>query len=255
MLSDSSKKEIEQGAQNFVECMLMTTMRLVQVESEDSYEPVRPASGFLFMRDEKCYLITAGHVFDSGKWVLETRETKDHKCLQIKIPSPTRLLSLETDGCEDPKLLDIAWAEIDSFEIADSDQERSFTDSSVLPIYLGPLEEEPTFNEAYGFASWSRTEYHKAIDKLIREAAYEVGMEYDGMKTLSLSGESYYDQEVHRFSLNDEHQGHSYYEGASGSPIANAEGKIVSVLIGGSEENDVLYGFPIQKICSLIGIQ
>ena len=254
MPNNSPEREIREGVQQFVDHMLLTTMRLVRVRNEDSLDPVGVASGFLFERDGECYLITAGHVFDDGKWVLETRHTENHQVLQLKIPAPTLLLSLELDRSKAPRRLDIAWSRMDSFEALDDVEERSFDDSSVLPIYRGPLSEKPLSDQAYGFASWSHVEYHKPVGQLLREAAYEVGMQYDGTQQVSLSRKAKGTQEVHRLKLDCEHQGHDYYEGASGSPIADPEGKIVSVLIGGSEKEDIVYGFPIQTVCSLIGI-
>ncbi|MCS4135434.1 hypothetical protein [Salinibacter ruber] len=255
MSTNHSEREISEGVQQFIEHMLITTMRLVRVQDEDSLSPKGVASGFFLEREGRCYLVTAAHVFKDGKWVLETRETRNNQVLQLKISTPTLLVSLALDRSKNPKRLDVAWRQMDSLDILDDTEERSLDDSSVLPIYRGPLNEEPVFDEAYGFASWSNAEYHKALGQLRREAAYEVGMEYDGTQNVSLSGKDRDTQEVHRFKLSREHQGNSYYKGASGSPIAGSDGKIVSVLIGGSDENDILYGFPIQTVCELIGIQ
>lgn len=255
MSETPSEEEINEGVQQFVDHMLLTTMRLVRVQDEDSLSPVEVASGFLLERDEWYYLVTAGHVFEDEKWVLETRDTKDHQVLQLRIPAPILLVSLTLRRSESPRRLDVAWSRMDSLRALDNAEERSLDDSSVLPIYRGPLNEKPIREEAYGFASWSQVEYHKSLGKLRREAVYETGMQYDGTQRVSLSGEVKDTQEVHRFKLDGGHKGHEYYRGASGSPIADPEGKIVSVLVGGSEEDDILYGFPIQTMCTLIGIE
>ena len=102
-----------------------------------------------------------------------------------------------------------------------------------MPRYLGPLDEEPSTQEAYGFASWSQVEFIEDKAALIRDAAYECFMEFVGSDK---------DKNLYTFRLSRKHQGHDYYFGASGSPIADSTGKIVSIVIGGSEAENAIYG-------------
>ena len=43
-------------------------------------------------------------------------------------------------------------------------------------------------------------------------------------------------------------QGHEYYQGASGSPIADPEGAITSILIGGCEKTGLLRAFRLDNV-------
>lgn len=56
-----------------------------------------------------------------------------------------------------------------------------------------------------------------------------------------------------RFNLADGHKGHDYYRGASGAPIANDEGIIVAVLVGGDTSTNELLGAPLHRYANLIG--
>jgi hypothetical protein len=56
------------------------------------------------------------------------------------------------------------------------------------------------------------------------------------------------------FSLSGDHKGHAYYQGASGAPIAAPDGTIVSMLIGGREETNSIYGANLSRYVPLIGL-
>ena len=55
------------------------------------------------------------------------------------------------------------------------------------------------------------------------------------------------DTGLYKFELARKHQGHSYYKGASGAPIADPEGRIISMLVCGDEDEVFLYGVPLRK--------
>ena len=111
-----------------------------------------------------------------------------------------------------------------------------------LPAYQGPIHDEPKGNRAYAFASWSRTEFHPAKQTLIRDSACEAGMRYVGNDSNGL----------YKFELSRKHQGHDYYKGSSGAPIADEEGKIVSIVLKGDEDDNIIYGFPISSLAEII---
>jgi len=56
------------------------------------------------------------------------------------------------------------------------------------------------------------------------------------------------DEHLNYFKLAREFQGHEYYKGASGSPIADPEGAITSILIGGCEKTGLLRAFRLDNI-------
>ncbi len=102
-----------------------------------------------------------------------------------------------------------------------------------LPRNLGPLDEEPSTQEVYGFASWSQVELIEDNATLFRNEAYECFMEFVERDQVT---------DLYTFKLSREHQGHDYYHGASGAPIADPTGKIVSIVIRGCEAGNLIYG-------------
>jgi hypothetical protein len=68
-------------------------------------------------------------------------------------------------------------------------------------------------------------------------------MQYDQLASSDL---------MYYFQLARKHQGNEYYCGSSGAPIADSEGKIVAVVLGGSEKTNTIYGFPLARIASLL---
>jgi len=79
---------------------------------------------------------------------------------------------------------------------------------------------------------------------LERRPAYEIGMEFSG---------EHPSEAAYVFKLARPHQGHDYYEGASGAPIADPTGKIVSVVLGGNPDANVIYGAKLANYAGLIG--
>lgn len=229
---------------DFVNHMLRYTVRLTEVN--DKLDPSGGiASGVILRRNNSLYLLSAGHCFRShGPWIIETDIQTREGTFSFTVPEVVLISehNIEEPGNEKP--LDVAWAELDM----DAIRKQLATDkniaeqSIIVPWYEGPIDENPVPTEAYGFASYSKTEYHEFSRILRREAIYEYGMKF-----IRVNPDGLYE-----FRLSREHQGHSYYRGTSGSPIADPTGKIVSIVVGGSMERNLIFGFPISKIANLI---
>ncbi len=56
------------------------------------------------------------------------------------------------------------------------------------------------------------------------------------------------DEHINYFKTARQIQEHEFYEGASGSPIADPTGKICSILIGGTEPLEFLRAFRLDNI-------
>lgn len=231
--------------------LLLLTCRLVCLGSD--YTIQKLASGFIVSRSGGLFLLSAGHVFDNGRWCLETdiefEGTNETLTIPLNNVISFKTLSLDTMKSENIELslawLDKALLEQEAQKIALrlSGRPIEFT------IYQGPLDDEPILGKAeYSYASWNSKEkalYTPSMNSLDREATGETGMTYDGRTT-----EGWY-----RFSLAGAHKGHEYYRGASGSPITDTTGKVVSLLLGGHQPTNALYGLPIKDYLYLLDVQ
>jgi hypothetical protein len=104
-----------------------------------------------------------------------------------------------------------------------------------LTVYQGPLDTIPEPDLPYGFAAWNNVEAHLARSTLRRESCYELNLRYLGI-----------DPKNHLYRFEPvTFQGHEYYQGASGAPIADPTGLIVSMLVGGNKKGTVLWGVPL----------
>ena len=83
------------------------------------------------------------------------------------------------------------------------------------------------------------------ISGLVAEGSFEIGMRYRSTRSKD---------DVYEFELDRPHQGHEYYYGASGSPIADETGQIVSLLLGGDPQENLLFGVPLARFNSVLGL-
>jgi hypothetical protein len=139
---------------------------------------------------------------------------------------------------------DFAWAPFEPNVIAE--KLKSF-DGPKQPIpfeyYRGPLDKLLTPGEICVLATRSRGKIEKLrLTYLHRDVCAQ-----------DLVLHSTNEKGHHVFKPVGGHQGHEFYRGASGAPIANGEGVIVSMLIGGDDLGDEIYGQPLPLIAHLAG--
>lgn len=112
-------------------------------------------------------------------------------------------------------------------------------------MYRGSMRATPDRDHEYGYASWNRTEFHAGMGWLVAEPSFEVGMQFRGARPGS---------GLYEFELAQPHKGHPYYEGASGAPIADETGQIVSLLLAGEPDQNLLLGVPLAQYAPVLGI-
>jgi hypothetical protein len=100
--------------------------------------------------------------------------------------------------------------------------------------------ESPSGDRTYGFAPWIGDWFHPRSRELGFRLAFELYMKFDGTPQ---DGEF---AGFDRFLLARDHQGHDYYHGASGAPIADEQSWIVSLGAGGDCTAGVIFGCPLQ---------
>jgi hypothetical protein len=231
-------KAEKEAAWLFVDRMLSITQRLMLFK-DDEFQTA--ASGVIGKIGERYFMLSAGHALGKpGVWVAETNvQCWPPKMLVLAIPDPVAF---------DTAKEDFGWAEIDMARIeAHFRKDRSMGDATlIIPHYLGPLDAPPDPKLPFGFAAYKAVEYHEPVRKLWREPRYEINMQYVGRDEKN---------GLYKFALSRRHQGHDYYRGCSGAPIADAAGRIVSLVIEGSEDEkeDVIWGTPLLDYVGTIG--
>lgn len=237
------------GEYTVIDLLLSLTMSLVQVD--DPRHPTEPndtASGFVFAKGEKRYLVTAGHVArKAGPWFWEYAMPQHRGCLLVPAGpfihyraatiADGRMSILE--GAVPPA--DFAWTSFDSENLRQRLAEFAGPKTELsVTCYQGPQDTVVVPGTTCVFAAYNRASLTQPY--LLREATAQ-----------DLVLRSVNQQGHHVFEPVGGHWGHEFYRGASGAPIVNEEGKVVSVLVGGDSIANEIYGQPFPEIAGLAG--
>lgn len=95
---------------------------------------------------------------------------------------------------------------------------------------------EPSRNILYGFSGDIRPELIPDQKSFVTSHHIYHGLKYD--RTAN---------NLHYFKMPEKHPGHDFFEGCSGSPIIGEDGKVVSLVSGGSIEANEIYGANLSK--------
>lgn len=229
--------------------LVQVTVLLVDWEPGLDF-PRNRASGFVIKRNGRYFVISAGHALRRGKWSLELDPFRDgkHQSLLVPLRSTWGILKHVDLEAGEARSVDFAWADIDVERLrADVRKDERLQGLPVtIPEYRGSLDRRPSGDDVYTYVALNQAvgEEHPFSKILERKASHEIGMEYVDDAA---------DHDAYVFRLGRDHQGHKYYKGASGAPIADSEGIIVSVVLGGSEERHELYGARLADFEHLIG--
>jgi hypothetical protein len=209
--------------------------------------PRRRASGVILKKGSDLVVLTAGHILSAGeRWFLERRATACIPAILVPLNGLTSVLAVQYGDQPSVDDLDVAWATLDLDRISKTLGASGLQKPRIdLPVYQGPTNLAPDTSTTYAFVAHNRGFFDKNRSELVRDRAFEFGMRYDGRSARN---------RLYRFKLAEEHQGHDYYRGASGAPIADETGTIVSILVSGCPEDNAVYGFPIAEYSGMIGL-
>jgi len=235
-----------QPVQDYIRHMLNYSVRLLRNAGSiyDKPETTGLASGMMLQRLHAVVLLTAGHSFwTAGDWTWETNVTLAGETLTFRLPELQQLAYVDTSSAEISPI-DVAWCRIDLDRIRAALTKINPDNPPTvnLPVYKGPLDRELDPDAAYGYAAWNHGWVDGNLRKYVVEPSFEVGMRYVGRSENGLL----------TFSLARQHQGDEYYQGASGSAIAAEDGTVVSILLGGNRDKNVLYGLDLSKYAPLL---
>ncbi len=247
MPNKSEEKRIKSGMRKIIDYCLEITVRLVKL-SDDKNDILKIASGFIYENQGEYYIVSAGHALNTPGWVIETNAVIESRnetvCIPINFSWNIKQLDTKSGTIKD---IDFAWAKLDieSFKKEIKKYKKGISEDVILPVYHESLDNHLIINEAYSYASWNRVTLIKDFGMLERDFSYELGMEYLPNKS---------NNDLCTFKLSRAHQGHDYYNGASGAPIFNPLGRIDSILLGGCDQNNELWGLNLSKFSQLIGL-
>ena len=236
----------ENAATDYIKHMLNYSVRLVRNARAafDAPETTGVASGIMLERPHAVVLLTAGHMFwKPGDWTWETNVVVEGETLSLRLPELQQLVHIDIHA-RTVTPVDVAWCRIDQDRIRQvlTKINPRHPPTLDLPVYRGPLDTEPNTDAAYGYAAWNRGWLDANLRKFILEPSFEIGMRYLGRSQ----------DDLLMFELARPHQGHEYYQGASGSAIAAEDGTVVSVLLSGDKDRNLLYGLDLKKYSLLL---
>jgi hypothetical protein len=221
-------KKVEKNIIKFIDFLTKVTVRISTFNEEGIL--IGRSSGFLYQpeKDKIPLIITAGHKLPESGSFIETSIVKDGKLLLINAGKFN--VFYKNDD------VDYAYCEL-PVEIYKQDIEK-FIDVEFI-VYKDKFINVMK-NEAYGFAVVNDyAEFVRSENGFLLSSycCFEVGLELVKQ-----------DENINYFKLAGDFQGHEYYQGASGSPIADPEGAITSILIGGCQETGLLKATRLDNI-------
>ena len=236
--------EERKAMSEFIDRHLAFTTRLVRVQDG---KPMSGGSGILYHKDKRLFLLSVLHVFERDGWLMETDFVVKDRPLCMDIPSVNWLVSVKLEQGEISEPSDgLAWVEFDvaSLKKKVSVEEKKYGAEVSLPIYEGPIDVPASADHVYGFAAYKNKKDNTPMGGwlVMRFPTCELYMEFIG-----------FDQRgYYRFKLSRQHQGHDFYKGSSGAPIADEQGRIVALVQGGCTEDNVIFGVPLNMYAKAI---
>ncbi len=212
----------------FVDHMTKVTMRVVKWSENGQLTGM--SSGFLYQPDINYHpiVITAGHGMPVKGAFLETRFVKDGQPLLIN-GGEFKIFRQGED-------IDYAYSKL-PIEIIKRDLPKEANAECIIYTHKFIKAKK---NEAYGFAVINNhLEFIKSGDKLLLPTYCCTELFLELVKQ---------DEHINYFKPSRQIQEDDYYRGASGSPIADPEGAITSILIGGTEPRELLRAFRLDNI-------
>lgn len=222
--------------------------------------PTGHASGCIVVVNKKRVVLTANHVFKSAqRWAIKA-EITESLLQKYYIPNflhavkgAINLAAMETKESDPTKLfkapeeIDLSCSTIpNDFTIFSYDYDPSSNTLNGFPIneIQSTLEETPTIDGLYFF--WGET--RQAIDYSIKRIKFTEKF-ISGMHYKSLSGDYYL------FEIDEVISDREEFSGTSGAPIFDADRKLVSIVCGGIEGTNLVFGINLRQYKILIDIE
>ncbi len=213
---------------------------LGRFKEDDSFLGFGGSSALIDFRGNR-FICSALHVFVNHRIALQLRWDQKRMATTTVALFPT---VFSDDSTTRPKLLDFAICDISHnrdvplFQDLDQNGTGKVIKELQRVIYTEKNLCSPQRGIEYGFAgtTLSTVENHPAIT--IGGGVIRI------VSGLSYIGDS---DGFHQFRLPVEHPGHRIFEGCSGAPIIDQEGRSVAFVCGGDKDKSTIRGFPASQ--------
>lgn len=246
-----STAETDEALRRLGQYALSLTVRLVRPNSRTGL-PDNRGTGFFVEKHGRTFLVSAAHGLRDGAWTIETERVRGgREMVQLRVPTVTLLHSYSVASAEETPI-DLAWTELDVRSIVrDLNANRDFTGPNFsVALYGDTLGDRPNAEGLYVFAALNQAVFSGHARVGVEYGLTFEGMEYEGIEEREPNRVGCY-----RFKLLDPHLGNEAYGGSSGAPIVDAgNGHIVSLVLGGNQAQNVIWGLPLAEYERTIGL-
>jgi hypothetical protein len=221
----------------WLEWVLLTSIPIRRYDHDDS--PVGTASACLINYRGRRFVLTVAHAVEMGSsdWAIELG-FDPRKGTEIYRPSTFLYLGELKRGTGEVTEVDYCYAEVPL---------------DIEPVYQhvtprGPQSEkqarhifnqsdlaDPSTNEFYAFAGEVNAERH-GTHALVTQPTVYPGLRYRRSESA-----------FHEFTLPVPHPGHDSFRGCSGAPIVDTQRRVVALVTGGDDAENIIYGISVAR--------
>jgi len=198
--------------------------------------PINWGSGGLIDYKGKRFIVSVAHnTEDGGNWAIETKSVAEGtELFQIGPMMFVGQIDLDTG---DSKRLDFCYAIVPS-DLTSVYQAVTMTgmvmESAQRLLCDVDFDGLPNNSRRYGFSGLIGAKFDHGF-YLRGELKLELDLAYAGT-----------DDEYYVFELGHTHPGRGHYQGCSGAPIIDSDGKAVALVCGGCVGKNLIYGIPVR---------
>jgi hypothetical protein len=210
--------------------------------------PIDSASGCFIKGPEKDFFVTVSHATgNQGRWAFDVRW--DPEVGQTLTYQLGNMMFFKTGklGISFPKNLDFSYREIpknvNSFLQILTENGEVKLSRKRLKLNIGDIT-VANKNLSYGFFGQVPVDEYNETTDLVGVEAFINSPTFIGGLRFEKKVES---GDYLKFSLPGEHPGHDKFGGTSGAPILDSQGRLVSLVRGGNEDENVIYGLNLYK--------
>lgn len=223
--------------QQWLNWMGLTSVPLKKLS--DTKTPIGIASGCLIDYKGKRFLLTVSHAVDmkNTDWMMEIAYDP-HKGTEVFRPNHFLHLGEIVASSGQLRDVDYAYTEIPSdiqpyFQLVGP---RGLISEKIKRhVFVGTDISEPSTDAIYAFSGQVFPELHGSSALVTQPTVYP------GLKYISSDGS------FHIFKLPVKHPGHESFQGCSGAPIVDMDGKVVALVCRGCEKEDTILGVSVAR--------